>query len=76
MLLEMDRLDEAIAEFRAALKIDPKSARTLNNLGIALGSQGRMDEAIEQFRQALALQPDSEDARRNLEMALRVRKRD
>ena len=76
MLLEMDRLDAAIAEFRTALQIDPTSARTRNNLGIALGSQGHIAEAIDQFRQALALQPDSEDARRNLAVALQVRKRD
>ncbi|MGH9140856.1 MAG: tetratricopeptide repeat protein, partial [Vicinamibacterales bacterium] len=59
-----------------ALKVEPTSARTLNNLGIALGSQGHMEQAIDQFRQAIAVQPDSEDAKRNLAMALRVRKKD
>ncbi len=53
--------------------IDPKSAKTLNNLGIALGSQGRMDEAIDQFRKALAVQPDFEDAQHNLAIALQVK---
>jgi Flp pilus assembly protein TadD len=74
--MEIDRLDEAVAEFRSALRIDPKSAKVLNNLGIALGSQGRMEDAIVQFRQALAVQPDFEDAKRNLAVALQVRKRD
>jgi Flp pilus assembly protein TadD len=71
----MDRLEEAISEFRAALRADPGMVAAHNNLGIALGSQGRMDEAIAQFREALALQPDFEDAKRNLAVALQVRRR-
>ena len=76
LLLEVDRLEEAIAEFRAALQPSiRRSAKTHNNLGIALGSQGRMDEAIDQFRQALAMQPDFADAQHNLAIALQVKRR-
>jgi tetratricopeptide (TPR) repeat protein len=70
LFLELDRTEEAIAAFRAALRLAPRSVEAHNNLGIALGIQGRLDEAIEHFQQALAIKPDFEDARRNLAVAL------
>jgi tetratricopeptide (TPR) repeat protein len=73
VLLEAGMLDEAIAEFQAALKYTPNAAEAHNNLGIAYGSQGRLNEAIEQFQQALRIRPGFEDARRNLTMALQAR---
>ena len=69
LFLELDRTEEAIAAFRASLKLAPRSVQAHNNLGIALGIQGRLDEAIDHFQQALAIQPDFEDARRNLALA-------
>ena len=65
-------LDEAIAEFRAALQLDPRSVEAHNNLGIALGSQG-LEAAIDQFQQALVVQPDFVDAQHNLAIALKVK---
>jgi len=73
VLLEAGQLDEAIKEFRAALAITPTSAETLNNLGIALGSQGKIDDAIAEFQLALKLRPGFPDAQKNLAMALRAR---
>ena len=70
LFLELDRTEEAIAAFRAALRLAPRSVQAHNNLGIALGIQGRLDQAIEHFRQSLAIQPDFEDARLNLALAL------
>ena len=70
LFLELDRTEEAIAEFRASLKLTPDSVQTHNNLGIALGIQGRLDEAIDHFQRALAIKPDFEDARRNLALAV------
>jgi tetratricopeptide (TPR) repeat protein len=75
LFLELDRTEEAIAAFRASLKLAPNSVEAHNNLGIALGIQGRLDEAIAHFRQALAIQPDFEDARKNLALALAQKKR-
>ena len=64
--------DEAVAGFRAALKLKPDFPEAHNNLGIALGSQGKLDEAIEEFRRALAIRKDFADAQKNLETALKA----
>jgi tetratricopeptide (TPR) repeat protein len=69
LLLELDRPEAAIAEFRAALKAMPNSAEAHNNLGIALGMRGDLDAAIEQFEQALKIDSAFADARKNLAMA-------
>jgi spermidine synthase len=69
-LLEQQRFEEAVAEFRAALAIAP-SAEVHNNLGVALASLGRVGEATEHFKQAVALNPAFEEARNNLLMAQR-----
>jgi tetratricopeptide (TPR) repeat protein len=54
------KLDEAIAEFRTAikLKLKPDLAHAHVNLGYALQAQGKYDEAIAEFRTALKLNPD------------------
>ena len=44
--------DEAISEFRKALRLDPDSSRTHRNLGDALASQGMQEEGIEHLRRA------------------------
>ncbi len=74
VLLEAGHLDEAIKEFRAALATAP-SAETMNNLGIALGSQGKLDDAIDQFQRALKLRPGFADAQKNLTMAMDAKRR-
>ena len=52
-LSEQGRLDEAIDEFREAIRLKKDFAPAHNNLGIALGGKGRLDEAIDEFREAL-----------------------
>ena len=56
-------------QLRASLAADPQSAETLNNLGIALASQGNIREAVTLFERALAIKPDFPDAQRNLATA-------
>jgi tetratricopeptide (TPR) repeat protein len=49
---------EAIPQFEAALKIDPGSAQTHINLGIALAQMpGRMPDAIDHFH-TVRIKPD------------------
>ncbi|HEX3232637.1 MAG TPA: bacterial transcriptional activator domain-containing protein, partial [Gemmatimonadales bacterium] len=53
-LLDMDRLNEAIAEARAAVQLDPLAQMPQNILGAALWYAGRIDEADTVFRAAIA----------------------
>ena len=64
--------DDAAAEaaWRAALLVDPLSARGWNNLGNLLGSQGRLREAEAAQRRAVELAPGMPEARRNLAITL------
>ena len=64
------RLDDAIAQYEAALRLKPDYAEAHNNLGVALAQMpGRLDDAIAQFEEALRLQPDYAEAHNNLGIA-------
>jgi tetratricopeptide (TPR) repeat protein len=69
-LAERGRIDEAIAEFREAARLEPDSARTHWHLGAALASRGARDEAIEHLRRSVQLDPRNEDARHDLAVVL------
>jgi Flp pilus assembly protein TadD len=60
------RLDEAIAEYQASLRQDPRQPLAHNNLGIALARSRRLPEAAEELQAALRLQPDYGEAMANL----------
>ncbi len=51
------KLDEARAEYEAALAADPRDATATNNLGYLLVQQGRLDEAVEYYQRALEFDP-------------------
>src|SRR5512139_2157727 len=63
------RLDEAIDQYLASLKIDPNRPATHNNLGIAYFRKGMVDHAILRFQMAIALNPDYAEAHTNLGIA-------
>ena len=65
-LSEQGRLDEAVAQYQAALEIQPDYAYAHNNLGNALRQKGQVSEALSQYRKALELQPDLAWANCNL----------
>jgi hypothetical protein len=50
-------LDEAVAEWRQAIALDPKDAKAHNNLGLALHAKGDLDGAVACFKKAIALDP-------------------
>ena len=54
-LLTRGRFDEAIAQAKAALDLDPFSLRINNHLGFGYYLARRYDEAIAQYRQAIEL---------------------
>ena len=64
------RDDEAMDEFRKALKLNPDFPAAHNNLGMVLAKQGRMDEAMDEFQKAIMLEPNNADAHNNLGSAL------
>jgi tetratricopeptide (TPR) repeat protein len=65
----MERLPEAIAEFRIAIRLKPDYAKAYTNLGSALALQGDLNDAVAEFTEALRLQPDLAEAKANLEQA-------
>jgi len=59
---EQGQLDEAIAEYQEAIKLEPDNADAHRNLGTAYGEQGEWEEAAAAYEQAIELAPDSGEA--------------
>jgi tetratricopeptide (TPR) repeat protein len=53
------RLDEAVEQFKEALRIEPTYARCDIQLSFILGKQGKIDEAVAHFKSALGFRPDN-----------------
>ena len=66
VLVDLGRLDDAMASYRRALALKPDYAEAHYNLGIVLADLGRLDGALASYRQALALKPDDAQAHSNL----------
>jgi tetratricopeptide (TPR) repeat protein len=64
------RLEEAMAHYREAVRINPSSADMRYNLGLAFGEMGRQDDAIRELRLALHLDPTLTEARYRLGVSL------
>jgi len=58
----LGRFDEAIAEAKRGLELDPLSININNIVALHLFNAGRYDEAIEQRRKMLEMDPQSADA--------------
>jgi tetratricopeptide (TPR) repeat protein len=67
------QLDEAIVEYREALRIKQDYADAHLSLGNALRRKGQLDEAIAEYREALRIKPDHAFAHNNLGNVLRVK---
>jgi protein O-mannosyl-transferase len=74
-LFNKGREDEAMAELRKALKLDPNFQEARNNLGIVLAKKGQTDEAIDQFELAIKLRPKNAGSHNNLGSALASERR-
>jgi protein O-mannosyl-transferase len=69
---KLGKYDEAIAEFKGALKINPSYFFGLNNLGNIYGKQRKLPEAILYFQKALQQKPDYAPAHYNLARAFHL----
>jgi tetratricopeptide (TPR) repeat protein len=67
---QQGRTDDALADYRAALAINPAYLNANNNLGHALSELGRPAEAIPLYRAALEAGPNNLEVRNNLANAL------
>ena len=63
-------MDEAIASFREAVRLNKDDGRAHFGLGVALESQGRLDRPIASFREAIRLKKDYAEPHSNLGEAL------
>jgi tetratricopeptide (TPR) repeat protein len=59
---EQGKLDEAVAEFQAAIELEPDNADAYRNLGTAYLEQGKDEEAAAAYEQAIELDPDFGEA--------------
>jgi tetratricopeptide (TPR) repeat protein len=69
------QIDEAIAQYRAALTIKPDDTEGRVSLGNILGRRGQVDEAIAHFQAALKARPDYAEAHNSLGAVLASRGR-
>jgi Flp pilus assembly protein TadD len=53
-LAEQNKLDEAIAEFRKAIRLNPDNPAGHSNLGVALANLSKPDQAVAAYREAIA----------------------
>lgn len=61
-----EKYDQAIIEFKKALKEDPENAETLYNLGIVYEAKNMLKEAREAFTKALEINPKHKLAEEHL----------
>jgi tetratricopeptide (TPR) repeat protein/tRNA A-37 threonylcarbamoyl transferase component Bud32 len=64
------RFDQAITEYKEALRINPAYAQVHLQLGNAYGEKAKLDLAIEEYKEALCINPDYAEAHNNLGGAL------
>lgn len=57
-LLQLDRPDEAYAQFQAASQINSRDPMSRSNMGTYLQERGRSSEAIDQYKTAISLTSD------------------
>jgi tetratricopeptide (TPR) repeat protein len=62
------RYQEAIAEYRASIKLDSSSPFAYNAMGLALAAVGDLKGALKSFNKALSLNPDLTDVYNNMGM--------
>ena len=67
-------IDDAIAEFRHSLELEPDSAQTEWHLGAALASKGALTEAADVLSRSVQRDPRNVDAKHDLETVLALQR--
>jgi len=62
------RYEDAVREYRKAVKLDPENPFIFNAMGLALASLGSFRESLESFNRALTINPDLTDVYNNIGM--------
>ena len=70
MLQAKDKLEAAIREYEAAVRLRPQDAAANNGLGAALVAAGHPEQSVEYLQAALKARPDYFEAHYNLGFAL------
>ena len=70
VLLQDDRLGEAVVHLEESLRLNPGVADTYNNLGAVYSRSGDSAKALPYFTVAIRLEPDNVEAHNNLGMVL------
>ena len=60
------RLNEAMQEYKKALRLNPNHEVAHNNLGFVYAKQGRLDEAIKEYNLSLSLKPNYAKVHNNI----------
>ena len=58
--------DEAVAEFKKAIEVNPNLAEAHNSLGAAYANKGMLDEAIAEYKKTIEINPNHDMAHNNL----------
>ncbi|MBI5245276.1 MAG: SUMF1/EgtB/PvdO family nonheme iron enzyme [Elusimicrobia bacterium] len=74
-LYQGGRVEDAVREFREAIRIDPNVAEARCNLGVALAKLGKDDEAVAELEAALRIDPKHAASWYNLGMRLEAKGR-
>lgn len=67
--MDQGQIEDAIAEFEEAIRLDPDNALAHFNLGVAYQYQGKLDQAVAEYQEAISIDPDYAEAHNNLGIA-------
>ena len=70
MLMDAQRMNEAIDAYEKALALDPKNVPVRVDLGTCYRGIGKFDKAVEEYRKALKIDPNFPNGHRNLGVVL------
>jgi tetratricopeptide (TPR) repeat protein len=68
--MDQSRFEEAIIQYKEAIRIDPVSFESHNNLANIYNAQNRLAEAIDHYSAAIKINPRSAEAHNNIGVAL------